>query len=96
MPSFNEKSLVEDYIVKKLQEKGWKFIPAEQLERESFEDVLLMPILTRALYRLNSEFGIGDDEIRQVVNELTLKSTGSEGIKQMLNFFKFGVPVKFE
>jgi len=30
---FTEKSLVEGYIAKKLQEKGWKLIPADELER---------------------------------------------------------------
>jgi hypothetical protein len=28
MPHFTEKSLVEDYIIQKLQEKCWHFIPA--------------------------------------------------------------------
>ncbi|MGC9101430.1 MAG: type I restriction endonuclease, partial [Caldisericum sp.] len=96
MPSFTEKSLVEDYIVKKLEERGWRFISAEDLEREGLEDVLLTPVLIRSLYKLNSDIGIGDEEVKQVINELTLRSTGSEGIRQILNFFKFGLPVKFE
>jgi len=31
-----------------------------------------------------------------VINELKLRSTGIEGAKQILNYFKFGVPIKFE
>ncbi|PMP73177.1 MAG: hypothetical protein C0180_07505 [Aciduliprofundum sp.] len=96
MPSFNEKSLVEDYIVEKLEKKGWRFISAEDLEREGLEEVLLTPVLIRSLYKLNSDIGIGDEEVRQVINELTLRSTRSERIRQILNFFKFGLPVKFE
>ena len=34
MKKFTEKSLVEDYIIDKLTEKGWQFIPAESLEKE--------------------------------------------------------------
>jgi len=41
MPLFNEKSLVEDYFVEKLQEKGWKFVSADDLERENLEEPLL-------------------------------------------------------
>ncbi|MEM3586911.1 MAG: type I restriction endonuclease, partial [Candidatus Jordarchaeaceae archaeon] len=96
MPMFTEKSLVEDYFVQKLQGKGWSFVPAENLERESLEEPTLTANLIRALKSLNTEIGIGDEEIKQVVNELKLKSSGIEGAKQILNFLKFGVPVKFE
>jgi type I restriction enzyme R subunit len=96
MPLFTEKSLVEDYFVEKLGEKGWKFIPADDLERESLDEPLLTPVLIRALERINEDLEIGDDEIREVINELKLKSTGIEGVKQILNYFKFGVPIKFE
>jgi hypothetical protein len=32
MPRFTEKSLVEDYLTEKLQENGWSFIPAPNLD----------------------------------------------------------------
>jgi len=96
MPMFTEKSLVEDYFIQKLQEKGWKFIPADELERESLEEPLLTPVLIRALRRINQDLGIGDEEIKQVINELKLKSTGIEGAKHILNYYKFGIPIKFE
>ncbi|MEM3694308.1 MAG: HsdR family type I site-specific deoxyribonuclease [Candidatus Bathyarchaeia archaeon] len=96
MPLFSEKSLVEDYIIQKLQEKGWKFIPSDNLERESLEEPLLTPMLIRALKRLNASIGIGDEEIKQALNELKLKTAGAEHAKQILNYFKDGVPVKFE
>jgi type I restriction enzyme R subunit len=96
MPLFSEKSLVEDYIIQKLEEKGWKFVPSDNLERESFEEPLLTPVLIRALKRLNANIGIGDEEIKQTLNELKLKTSGAEHAKQILNYFKDGVPVKFE
>jgi type I restriction enzyme R subunit len=96
MPDFTEKKLVEDYFFEKLQEKGWKFIPADGLERESLEEPLLIPNLVRALKGINRESGIGDEEINKVVNELKLTGTGFEGAKRALNFYKFGAPVKFE
>ena len=96
MVKFTEKSVVEDYFVEKLKENGWNFVPADNLHRESYEEPLLTVNLVRQLENLNENLGIGEEEIKQVLNELKLKGTGIEGIKQILIFFKFGVPVKFE
>lgn len=96
MPKFTEKSLVEDYILEKLMEKGWRFVPASELERESFSEPLLLNNLVRAIKRLNADKGIGDEELKHVLNELKLKGSGNEGLKQILNYLKFGVPIKFE
>jgi type I restriction enzyme R subunit len=96
MAAFTEKSLVEDYIIEKLLEKGWRFVPASELERESFSEPLLLNNLVRAIKRLNADKGIGEGEIKHVLNELKLRSSGHEGAKQILNFLKFGIPVKFE
>ena len=94
--SFTEQSLVEDHIIEKLQSSGWTFIPAEELERDDYKESLLIPTLTRALKRINEETNIGDEEIRYVLNELRFVGAGSEGAKQILNIYKFGIPVKFE
>ncbi|MCW4046865.1 MAG: HsdR family type I site-specific deoxyribonuclease [Candidatus Bathyarchaeota archaeon] len=99
MPLFNEKTLVENYFVEQLQErsgKRWRFVSADELERESQEEPLLTPAFTRALKRLNKDIGIGDDEVKQVLNELKLRGSGSEDAKKILNYLKDGVPVKFE
>lgn len=96
MPTFTEKSLIENYIIEKLMEKGWRFIPANELERESFSEPLLLSNLVRAIKRLNKDKGIGDEELKHVLNELKLKGSGNEGLKQILNYLKFGVPIKFE
>ncbi len=93
---FKEKKIVEDYISSLLQEKGWSFIPADSLERESYKEPLLIPNLSRALERINKEANIGDEEIKKAINELTLAGTGIEGARKILNFYKFGIPVKFE
>jgi len=96
MPFFSEKSLVEDYFIQNLQEKGWKYVPADNLERENLEEPLLTPALIRALKRLNANIGVGDEEIKQVLNELKLRTSGSEDAKKILNYLKDGIPVKFE
>jgi type I restriction enzyme R subunit len=96
MKMFSESLIVEAYIVKKLEEKGWRFVSADDLERDSYEEPLLIPNLVRALKRINKESGIGGEEANKAVNELKLTGTGIEGAKRILNFYKFGVPVKFE
>ncbi len=93
---FTEKKLIEDYFIKKVEEKGWRFVPADDLERDSYEEVLLIPNLVRALQRINKKSELGNEEINKVINELKLTGTGVEGAKKILNFYKFGVPVKFE
>lgn len=94
--AFDEKHLVEDYIIKQLGGKGWRFIPADALERESYKEPLLISTLIRAIRRINKGLEIGDEEINKVLNELKLAGTGIEGAKRILNFYKLGVPVKFE
>ena len=93
MPTFSEKSTVEDYFIQQLQSRGWRFVSADELERESFEEPLLVANLVRALKKLNADLEITDEEIKKVLNELRLKPSGQEGIKSILNFFKHGVPI---
>jgi type I restriction enzyme R subunit len=96
MPKFDEKSLVENYFADELQEISWNFVPADNLERESLEEPLLTANLIRAIKKLNAGLSISDEEIKQALNELKLMSSGVEGSKQILDYFKHGIPVKFE
>ena len=93
--TFIEKNL-EDYIISKLEEKGWKFVPADSLERISYEEPLLISSLSRSLKNINKKSGIGNEEINKVINMIKLTGTGIEGAKAILNYYKFGIPVKFE
>lgn len=80
--------------LKNFRKRGWKFIPAEELERESYEEPLLIHNLIRALKRINED--VGEKEINHVLNELKFKGRDIEGAKHILNFYKLGVPVKLE
>ena len=64
--------------------------------RDSLEEPLLIPNLIRALQKINKSAGIGDEEIHKVLNEIKLARTGSEGSKKVLNFYRFGIPAKFD
>jgi len=54
MPLFSEKSLIEDYFVEQLQVRSggrWRFVSADELEREATEEPLLTAAFIRALKR---------------------------------------------
>lgn len=92
----NEKELCEEVLLKHLEERGWTFIPGNKLEREDYEDPLLVLPLLRALKRINNASEITEKDLQRVIEELRLVPTGPEGAKKILNFYKFGVPVRLE
>jgi type I restriction enzyme R subunit len=83
-----EKLIVEDYLVEKLQEKGWIFIPADELERESYEEPLLTQRLEEAIKRINNGIPLTSQDITKVISELTRKIPGPETFKIILNYLK--------
>lgn len=95
MPGFTEKSAVEDYIVDRLQEMGWKFVKSTELGRDSYEEVLLLDNLRAAVRRIN-DVRLGEEDLEKVVDRLDLESSGVEGVKQILRFLKGGISIKLE
>jgi len=93
---FNEQNTVEDYLIEQLKAAGWTYIPGDELNRDSFEEPLLTSNLVRKIRDINKEIGVGEEELRLVLNELKLKGSGQEGCRYILDYLKFGVPVKFE
>jgi len=91
-----ESLLVEDPFVEKLKANGWTLTPADQLERESYREPLLVNPLIRAIKKLNSGIGIGEKEIWLAVRELQSRGPGIESARQILRFMKEGIPVRFE
>ena len=41
-----DEEMLEDYVVEKFQENGWKFIPAKELDRDGYNEPLLERNLT--------------------------------------------------
>lgn len=94
--AFNEKTTVEKYIVEKLIERKWEYVHGAGLEREDVSEPLLLASLERLIKRLNSDVMLDQAEIGQVINALKLRSSGIEGVKEVLRFLKNGVPLKLE
>jgi len=95
MPRFNEKSVVEDYFVEELQKKGWTYTPGNELDRDTFDEPILTRVLIRKLKEINS-VDLSNEDIKTVINELKFKPSTQEGIKQILSYFKEGIPIKLE
>jgi type I restriction enzyme R subunit len=93
LSGFNEEML-EDYVVEKFQEFGWKFIPAKELNRDGYNEPLLNRNLTRAVKCINASKNLEDIEIIQAIKELKLKPSSPDGIKQVLYFLKNGVTIR--
>jgi len=93
---FTEKSLIEDYIVEELKKSDWIYVPPEELERESLEEPLLVSNLLRAIKRINSIPNLTQEDINRALTELKLTPTGIEGSKKILQYYKYGIPVKLE
>lgn len=96
MPKQLEQQLVEDYFIEELPKAGWKFIKAEDLPRASLKEVLLVERLKQAIMTLNPNLGLGEEELKYILDELTLTPSGQEGSKKILFYLKYGIPVKFE
>jgi len=88
--------LIEEPLIEKLQANGWTFTPADQLERESYKEPLLVKPLIRAIKKINKSIGIDEKEIWLAVRELQSRGHGTEAAKQILRFMKEGIPVRLE
>src|SRR3989344_5847574 len=95
MPRFNEKTVVEDYLVDQLVNSGWAYIPANKLDRDTFEEPLLLRNLIKIIKEINN-LDLIDDDINTTINELKFKPATQEGIKQILRYFKEGISIKLQ
>jgi type I restriction enzyme R subunit len=91
-----ERRLVEDYIIKRLTAKNWRFVEAKNLKRDNLGEPLLIPDLIEAIKRVNKDVRLTEGDINRVLSELKLAPANMEGAKRVLRYLKLGVPVKLE
>lgn len=97
MARFNEKETLENYMVDQLTSSdiGWKFISTDDLERDSFEEPLLLRNLMRKIKCINKT-RLSSEDLNNVIKALKFKGTTQDGIKEILNYLKNGVSIKLE
>src|SRR3972149_2404707 len=91
----NEEQL-EKYFIDELQKLGWKCIPGNTLPRTGTDEPLIIPDLLDAIRKFNKHKKISEDDIQRTVNELKLVVTGVNGAKKILDYYKNGIPIKYE
>ena len=69
MSQFNEDNTVEQFFIKSLKDKGWKYIPADELPRD-LTDVIVEPMVKDALIRLNPEIAEEPSRADEVIYKL--------------------------
>lgn len=84
----------ENEVVEKLTDKGWVFIPSTEFKRDDYEEPLLLNKLREAINRINSKVDLDEEEVSKAITELKLKSSGSDGVRQVLHALKYGVTIK--
>lgn len=88
--------LVEDPLIEKLKANGWTFAASDTLERESYKEPLLVNPLIRSIKKINKDIQIEEKEIWLAIRELQSRGTGIENARQILQFMKAGIPIRFE
>ena len=92
--------ILEDYIIEKLTEEkadglNWTFVKAGDLDRDSFEDPLLVKNLIRKIQELN-DVKLEQEDIQEVLKKLQFRPNTLDGIKTIMNFLKEGVSIRLE
>ncbi|OGU72111.1 MAG: hypothetical protein A2V93_05990 [Ignavibacteria bacterium RBG_16_34_14] len=91
----NEEQL-EKYFIEEFQKLGWEYIPGSNLPRTGTDEPLIISDLLDAIRKFNKHKKISEDDIQRTLNELKLVVTGVNGSKKILDYYKNGIPIKYE
>jgi len=92
-----EKKLVEEWIIEKLKEKGWRYLKPEELKRVGREEEgLLVDNLRKKILEINKNIPLTEEDLKKVINKLQIAYADQNGHKEILRYFKYGIPIKTE
>ena len=89
-----EKKLVEDWIIEELKKRRWNHIQFENLKILDSNNPLLAQDLKRKILEINKDIELIEDDLNEVINELSQAPTDQNGHKKILRYLKYGVPIK--
>jgi type I restriction enzyme R subunit len=89
-----EKKLVEDWIIEELKKRGWNYIQFKDLKILDSNNPLLTQDLKRKILEINKDIELIEDDLNEVINELSQAPTDQNGHKKILRYLKYGVPIK--
>lgn len=91
----NEEQL-EKYFIEEFSKLGWKYIHGSNLPRTGTDEPLIISDLLDAIRKFNKSRKVSEDDVQRTLNELKLIVTGPNGAKKILEYFKNGIPIKYE
>ena len=91
-----EKELVEDWVIEKLKETGWKYVETKELERIGLDEPLLEDKLKEKIKVINDNIELVDEDLNLLINKLKSAFIDQNGHKEILKYFKYGIPIKTE
>ena len=86
---------VEEYLIRRLAEQDWRYVPADELPREDYRQSLIEKDLLEALRRINKSEA-SEKDLQRAVSRLKGEGFGPEGHKRVLRYLKYGIPIKLE
>ncbi|RLF81034.1 hypothetical protein DRN38_02985, partial [Thermococci archaeon] len=91
-------SNLESYIIELLQERGWNFVKASELGRESTKEPLLEKLLSKRIFEINKRRipNLTDQDISKVISILKGTPSGVTGARRIIEYLKDGVPITLE
>jgi type I restriction enzyme R subunit len=84
---YTEFGLVEEPIVRWLQELGWTIVSAKEMRRDS-DDPLDVPVLRNAIRKLNKEVVKSDDDVERVQERLRTITNDISGNREFSEWLK--------
>jgi len=91
-----ERKLVEEWAIEKLKESGWNYFEPQRLNRVGVEEPLLVDDLKRKILEINRDVELTEEDLKAVINRLESAHTDQNGHKEILKYFKYGVPIRTE
>lgn len=86
-----EKAL-EDYFLHELVKRGWRFVESSGLPRAGLDEPLLIDILRVKIGEINPS--VSHEDVEAALSSLKSRGVGPRGVRDVLEYLKFGVPVK--
>jgi len=91
-----ERKLVEEWVIENLREKGWNYIESKNLNRISIDEPLLVEDFKKKILEINKDVELTEEDLKAVINKLKGAFPDQNGHKEILRYFKYGVPIKTE
>jgi type I restriction enzyme R subunit len=79
-----------------LIKNNWVYKKPEELIRNSFDEPLLLTNLKQKIKEINKNIEFSEEDFKNIFSRLQMAFTNQDGHKEILRFYKYGIPIKTE